>query len=130
MKSCGNAKKRENLRRKSDPEREPNDNVDNSVKSIEKDLTIHRNVIMTNNDILRRFRFIFDYSDSKMIAIFGLTEHLVNREQISARLKKDDDPAFQKCNDTNLSIFLNGLIIDKRGKKEGPKPKPEKQLNI
>jgi hypothetical protein len=127
MKSCGNAKKRENLRRKSDPEREPNDNVDNSVKSIEKDLTIHRNVIMTNNDILRRIRFIFDYSDSKMIAIFGLTEHLVNREQISARLKKDDDPAFQKCNDTNL---LNGLIIDKRGKKEGPKPKPEKQLNI
>ena len=84
---------------------------------------------MTNNDILRRVRYIFDYSDLKMIAIFGLAEHLVNREQISAWLKKDGDPGFQKCNDTYLSLFLNGLINDKRGKKEGPKPMPEKRLN-
>ena len=28
-----------------------------------------------------------------------------------------------------LATFLNGLIIDKRGKKDGPQPKPEKTLN-
>lgn len=83
---------------------------------------------MTNNDILRRIRYIFDFSDSKMIAIFGSADHPVTRGQISDWLKKDDDPAYRKCSDTLLAIFLNGLINNKRGKKEGPQPEPEKRL--
>jgi len=84
---------------------------------------------MTNNDILRRLRYIFDINDTKMIAIFGLADHTVSREQISEWLKKDDDPAYKACIDTDLAIFLNGLINDKRGKKDGPQPTPEKKLN-
>ena len=83
---------------------------------------------MTNNDILRRIRYIFDFSDSKMIAIFGLADHQVTRGQISDWLKKDDDPAYQVCSDFQLAIFLNGLINEKRGKKEGPQPEPEEHL--
>jgi len=83
---------------------------------------------LTNNDILRRIRYIFDYNDSKMMAIFALADFQATREQISDWLKKEDDPAYQNCSDTQLAIFLNGLIIDKRGKKEGPQPKPEKDL--
>ena len=84
---------------------------------------------MTNNDILRRIRYAFDFNDSKMISIFGLADHEVNREQISNWLKKDDDPAFQECSDIQLAIFLNGLITDQRGKKDGPQLEPEQQLN-
>ncbi len=83
---------------------------------------------MTNNDILRRIRYIFDFNDSKMIALFGLADYLVTRGQISDWLKKEDDPAYQKCSDTQLTIFLTGLINDKRGKKEGPQPEPEKRV--
>ena len=83
---------------------------------------------MTNNDILRRIRYAFDFSDSKMIAIFGQADHEVTREEISAWLKKDDDPDFQNCSDTRLASFLNGLIIDRRGRKEGPQAIPEKRL--
>lgn len=83
---------------------------------------------MTNNDILRRIRYAFDFSDSRMIALFGLADHKVTREQISNWLKKDDDPAFQECSDTHLAIFLNGLINDRRGKKQGPQPGPEQRL--
>lgn len=83
---------------------------------------------MTNNDILRRVRYVFDYSDAKMVEIFGVADYAVTREQISDWLKKEDDPAYKKCSDTQLAIFLNGLIIDRRGKKEGPKPEPEKRL--
>lgn len=83
---------------------------------------------MTNNDILRRIRYSFDFNDSKMISLFGLADYEVTREQISAWLKKDDDPDYQACRDTQLAIFLNGLISYKRGKKEGPKPEPEKTL--
>ncbi len=84
---------------------------------------------MTNNEILRRIRYIFDFSDSKMIAIFASADYKVTREQISGWLKKEDDPLSQKCSDTQLAIFLNGLIIDKRGKKEGPQPEPEQHIN-
>lgn len=84
---------------------------------------------MINNDILRRVRYLFDFSDLKMVEIFGLADYAVTREQVSEWLKKEEDPAYKKCTDTQLAIFLNGLIIDKRGKKEGAKPEPEKRLN-
>ncbi|MBC8414177.1 MAG: DUF1456 family protein [Nitrospira sp.] len=84
---------------------------------------------MTNNDILRRIRFTFDFDDSKMISLFGLADYEVTREDISDWLKKDDDLNYQNCTDRQLAIFLNGLIIDKRGKKEGPQPKPEQRVN-
>lgn len=63
-----------------------------------------------------------------MGAVFALADHPVTRAQISDWLNKDDDPAYQACSDTDLAIFLNGLIIDKRGKKEGPQHKPEQYL--
>ena len=83
---------------------------------------------MTNNDILRRIRYTFDFNDSKMIAIFGLADYQVTRRQISDWLKREDEATYQKCSDTQLAIFLNGLIIELRGKKEGPQPKPEQHL--
>jgi uncharacterized protein YehS (DUF1456 family) len=83
---------------------------------------------VTNNDILRRLRFAFDFSDSKMIGLFGLANLKVTRAQVSDWLKKEDDPAYKNCPDTQLAIFLNGLIIDRRGKKEGPQPSPEKRI--
>ncbi len=83
---------------------------------------------MTNNDILRRIRYTFSFDDTKIIAIFALGGLDVTRAEISNWLKKDDDPDFQKCNDVTLARFLNGLIIEKRGKKDGPQPEPETSL--
>lgn len=84
---------------------------------------------MTNNDILRRLRYVFDFNDDTMIKIFALADSKVTREQISNWLKKDDDPDYKACTDTQLATFLNGLINFKRGKKDGPQPVPEKKLN-
>jgi len=84
---------------------------------------------MTNNDVLRRIRYTFNFDDSKMIAIFGLAGLEVTRAEISDWLKKDDDPDYKNCSDLQFAIFLNGLIIEKRGKKDGPQPEPEKALN-
>ena len=89
---------------------------------------ILQEILVNNNDILRRIRYIFDFNDSKMIAIFELADHQVTREQVSDWLKKDDDPSFQECSDSELAIFLNGLINDRRGKKEGTRPEPEQHL--
>lgn len=84
---------------------------------------------MDNNDILRRVRYIFDFSDSQMIELFKLADLEVSRAQISNWLKKDDDPYYKGILDYELASFLNGFIISKRGKKEGPQPAAEKKLN-
>lgn len=83
---------------------------------------------MTNNDILRRIRYIFDFNDDKMIAIFASADCNVTRAEISDWMKQEDDPDFKKLNDLKLATYLNGLINDKRGKRDGPQPVPEKNL--
>ncbi|WP_372643663.1 DUF1456 family protein [Ancylomarina sp.] len=84
---------------------------------------------MTNNDILRRVRYVFDFSDSQMIAIFKLVNHDVSRADLSDWLKKEDDPLLIEITDKELATFLNGLIIEKRGKREGPLPEAEDFLS-
>jgi uncharacterized protein YehS (DUF1456 family) len=84
---------------------------------------------VNNNDVLRRIRYTFNYDDAKMIAIFGLGGLEVTRAEVSDWLKKDDDPDYRKCLDVQLATFLNGLIIDKRGKKDGPQPEAETSLS-
>lgn len=78
---------------------------------------------------MRRIRYTFNFSDTKMIEIFALADQQVTRAQISDWLKKDDDPAYKELIDIEMAIFLNGFINVKRGKKEGPQPEPEKRLN-
>lgn len=84
---------------------------------------------MNNNDIMRRIRYTFNYNDAKMIEIFGQDDYIVTRAQISNWLKKEDDPAYTELTDFELAVFLNGFINEKRGKKEGPQPIPERRLN-
>jgi uncharacterized protein YehS (DUF1456 family) len=84
---------------------------------------------MNNNDILRRIRYTFDFSDAKMLELFALADLKVTRAEISNWMKKDDDPDFQEIYDIQLATFLNGLINDRRGKREGEQAKPEKKLN-
>jgi uncharacterized protein YehS (DUF1456 family) len=83
---------------------------------------------MTNNDVLRRIRYTFNFDDTKVIAIFGLGGLEVTRAEISDWLKKEDDPDYRSCSDVQLASFLNGLIIDKRGQKDGPPTPPETSL--
>ena len=84
---------------------------------------------MTNNDILRRLRYTFNLNDNKVMELFSSGGKVVNRPQISAWLKKDDDPACKELTDVNLAAFLNGFINEKRGKRDGTQPKPETELN-
>jgi uncharacterized protein YehS (DUF1456 family) len=84
---------------------------------------------LTNNDVLRRLRYTFNFNDQKVIAIFAAGDLTVTREQTSNWLKQDDDPAYVNCPDTTFAAFLNGFINERRGKKEGEPAKAEKRLN-
>lgn len=84
---------------------------------------------MTNNDVLRKVRYTFDYNDDKMIALFASGGQEVTRAELSEWLKRDEDPDFKGIYDKQLATFLNGFINEKRGKREGEQPTPEKSLN-
>lgn len=83
---------------------------------------------MNNNDTLRRIRYIFDYGDDDMIKLFKMGGREASRQEISAWLKKDEDPDQNPIYDQYLAAFLNGFIIQHRGKKDDEVPKAEKRL--
>ncbi|TKG91073.1 DUF1456 family protein [Puteibacter caeruleilacunae] len=83
---------------------------------------------MTNNDIMRRVRYAFDLDDQQMIEVFAAADKDVTRSQVSNWLKKDTELDFCVLYDIDLAIFLNGFINQKRGKRDGEQPKPEKKL--
>ncbi|MCL4137816.1 UNVERIFIED_CONTAM: hypothetical protein GTU68_057574 [Idotea baltica] len=84
---------------------------------------------MLNNDIFKRLRDAFDFSNSKVIEIFALADGEVTELELSNWLKKEEDEGYVACPDIQLATFLNGLINFKRGKKEGAQPEPEDTLN-
>jgi uncharacterized protein YehS (DUF1456 family) len=84
---------------------------------------------MTNNDILRRLRYAFDFSDGAIVSMFALAGASVPREQVTDWLRRDEDPALQPLSDELLATFLNGFISQKRGQRDGEMPAPETRLN-
>jgi len=84
---------------------------------------------LTNNDILRRLRYTFDLKDSYVKEIFAAADQTVNRDQIIAWMKKEEEEGYTSMVDIDMAAFLNGFINVRRGKREGEQPAPEKRLN-
>ena len=80
---------------------------------------------MTNNDFLRRLRYALNIKDNVMVQIFKKGKIVLTREDVIDYLKKDIDEGFKKLNNNDLIAFLDGLIIQKRGKREDGTPIPQ-----
>jgi uncharacterized protein YehS (DUF1456 family) len=88
---------------------------------------------MNKNDILRRLRYALNISNLEMVGIFKLAGHDIVEYDILNILKKEEEDGYVECSDRELELFLDGLIIMKRGKKEpsGDEPivKPETRMS-
>jgi uncharacterized protein YehS (DUF1456 family) len=84
---------------------------------------------MTNNYFIRRTQYIFSLKAKKMIEIFKSVGVDVTFEQVVGWTRRDEDPEVVLMEDSVLAAFLNGFIIEKRGKKDGPAPVAEEKLN-
>lgn len=85
---------------------------------------------MNNNDILRRLRFAFDFSNKKSTELFALdpsSSAEMTQALFLQRLAKDDDDDFIACSDAELAAFLDGLIVARRGLKE---PAPDAKVEV
>ncbi|HOP30543.1 MAG TPA: DUF1456 family protein [Spirochaetota bacterium] len=86
---------------------------------------------MINNDILRRLRYALNISNSDMAEIFSHSGYEISEGDILDLLKKEEEDGYAACSDKILCLFLDGLVIHKRGRKEGEVPaavKPSSRL--
>lgn len=83
---------------------------------------------MTNNDILARLRYLFNYNDLKVVELYKLAGSDIQESDVINWLKKEEEPTYISMSDKELAFFLNGLIIEKRGEKDGTQPEPEEFL--
>ncbi len=77
---------------------------------------------MNKNDILRRLRYALNISNLEMVGIFKLAGHDIVEYEILNILKKEGEEGYVECTDRELELFLDGLIIAKRGRKETSDP--------
>ncbi len=83
---------------------------------------------MINNDILRRISTIFNFDDEKIQAVFALNQCDITTEQLACFFKEKNDSDYKELLDVELASFLNGLIVEKRGQKDGPQHQAEQVL--
>lgn len=84
---------------------------------------------MINNDLLRRISNIFELSDEKIMTVFALNQCEISAEQLACFFKEKDDAKYVELKDVEFASFLNGLIVEKRGQKDGPQHQAEQELN-
>ena len=77
---------------------------------------------MTNNDILRRLRYAFNYTNLNVAKVIAHVGQKVELSQVGLWIQQDDP---QPLSDKELCQFLDGLIIEKRGARpDGAIPQP------
>jgi uncharacterized protein YehS (DUF1456 family) len=81
---------------------------------------------MITNDVLRSVRYMLDLSDGKVVEIVKLADPAfpLEKEEVQALLRKEDEAGYVECSGALLARFLDGLIFHLRGKDERLPPRP------
>ena len=81
---------------------------------------------MINNDVLRSIRYMLDLSDARVVELVQLADpqFALDKADIPALLKKENEPGAVLCSDALLARFLDGLVVWRRGRDESLPPRP------
>jgi uncharacterized protein YehS (DUF1456 family) len=81
---------------------------------------------MINNDVMRSIRYMLDLGDNKVAEIIQLADEdfPIEKAQVHALLKKEDEDGFVACSDRVLAHFLDGLVFYYRGRDKSLPPRP------
>jgi uncharacterized protein YehS (DUF1456 family) len=73
---------------------------------------------MIRNDILIRLRYALNITDLKLAELFALAGRPMTLEELRPFFFKENDEGFRECDGQTLGVFLKGLVISRRGRKE------------
>ena len=81
---------------------------------------------MINNDILRSIRYMLDLSDGMLVDLAKLAAPTfpLDKQDVPALLKREDEDGFVACSDRTLAHVLDGLVLHYRGRDESRPPRP------
>jgi uncharacterized protein YehS (DUF1456 family) len=81
---------------------------------------------MINNDVIRSIRYMLDLGDAKVAEVIQLADadFPIEKAQVHALMKKEDEDGFLACSDRVLAHFLDGLVFYYRGRDENLPPRP------
>lgn len=94
--------------------------MNNQVDKPKSKRTQNQNTTMNmNNYVLRRVAYVLTLNIKGMQEIFALADYSLSHPELKNYLLKDEQDGFVSLPDYLLIIFLDGLIIQKRGKRDG-----------
>ena len=70
---------------------------------------------VNTNEILYRLQQALGLSIDEMLKAYALTDYPMEQTHLESLLKRRNDKAFHLCSYEELGVFLDGLIILKRG---------------
>jgi len=76
---------------------------------------------MLHNDVLRSVRYMLDVDDESIAQLIALGGGNTRPTEVMAYLLRDDEPGYEICSDRVMGQFLDGLILHRRGPREGAK---------
>ena len=76
---------------------------------------------MKTNDILFKIQKALNLSQKEMLEAYKLADYKMDATHLDSLLKRCQDEGFKLCSYEELGVFLDGLVILKRG------PSPKKQ---
>lgn len=81
---------------------------------------------MINNDVLRSIRYMLDLGDAHVVALAHLADpaFVLDKAEVQAFLRREDDPDYVECSDRVLAHVLDGLVIHCRGRQDGAARRP------
>ena len=74
---------------------------------------------MTNNDVLRRFRYALELDNVTLLTIFRLSGVELAPEDLASMLKSEEEAGFEAISDPLLARFFDGFITKQRGPRPG-----------
>ncbi len=81
---------------------------------------------MINNDVLRSIRYMLDFGDQHVVELARLVDpaFVLEKTDVQAFLRREDDPEYVECSDRVLAHVLDGLVIHCRGRNDSLPARP------
>lgn len=74
---------------------------------------------LTNNDIIKKLRVALKMRDEDIVQVLKLVDYNISTSELGAFFRNEDHPKYMVLQDQILRKFLDGLIIYKRGPRDG-----------